>query len=292
MSAYNAQRYLREAMDSILKQTFRDFEFIIIDDGSKDATRQILAEYESRDGRVKIISRANKGLTVSLNEGVSRAKAPLIARMDADDISLPQRFEKQVAFLNAHPEVVLVGSRVELIDPYGIHIGNVDYPPDHGAITAALLKGDGGAIPHPASIYRADTVRQVGGYREEFNNSEDLDLWLRLGEIGRIANLPEILLQYRRDLGSVSHTKRDNQMRLKSQILGEAFDRRGLPKPAEWKFDTWQPKPHDEQLTTWAWKALKVGRPDAARGHAKELLKLRPFALDSWRLMYCAWRGR
>jgi glycosyltransferase involved in cell wall biosynthesis len=292
MSAYNAQRYLREAVDSVLRQTFRDFELVVIDDGSKDSTRSILAEYEDRDNRVKVISRANKGLTVSLNEGLSHAKAPLIARMDADDVCLPQRFEKQVAFLKANPNVVLVGSRVELIDPYGVHIGNVDYPADHAAITAGLLNGEGGIVPHPAAIYRAEAVRRVGGYREQFNNSEDLDLWLRLGEVGEIANLPEILLQYRRDLGSVSHTKRDNQLRLKSIILAEAYDRRGLPKPAEWKFDTWHPKPHDEQLKAWGWKALHVGRKDAARGHAKSLLKLKPFSIDSWRLMFCAWRGR
>ncbi|MGN6627486.1 MAG: glycosyltransferase [Tepidisphaeraceae bacterium] len=292
MSAYNAQRYLRQAIDSILAQTFSDFEFIIIDDGSTDGTLAILRDYEQRDSRLRVISRPNKGLTVSLNEGLAAARAPLIARMDADDIARPERFARQVAFLAAHPEVVLLGASVELIDPFGVHIGDVNYPQSHSEIDARLLQGEGGVVPHPAAVYRAESVRALGGYRTEYNNSEDLDLWLRLAEIGRVANLPEILLQYRRDLGSVSHTKRDNQLRLKSKILGDAYARRGLTPPAEWKFDTWMPKPHDVQLKEWGWRALKVGRADAARGHAKSLLKLKPFSADSWRLAYCAWRGR
>ena len=293
MSAYNAERYLREAMDSMLAQTFRDFELILIDDGSKDATTKIANEYAAKDNRIRVISRPNKGLTVSLNEGLGLARAPLIARMDADDVALPQRFERQVAFLDDHPDVVVVGSHVELVDPYGVHIGNVEYPADHAAIDKRLIeKGEGGVLPHPATMLRADAVRQVGGYREQFNNSEDLDLWLRLAEIGRVANVPEILLKYRRDLSSVSHTKRDNQMRLKSIIMGEAYDRRGLTKPAEWTFDAWQPKLHDVQLKEWGWKALRLGRVDAARGHAKALLKLHPTSLAAWRLAYCAWRGR
>jgi len=292
MSAYNAERYLRHAIDSIVAQTFGDFELVIVDDGSKDTTLSILREYEQRDSRFRIISRPNKGLTVSLNEALVACRAPIVARMDADDISVPTRFEKQLAFLHENPDVILLGGSFELIDPFGVHIGNVNYPPDHATIDARLLGGEGGVIPHPACMYRLDAVRRIGGYREHFNNSEDLDLWLRLAEVGRVANLPDILLQYRRDLASVSHTRRDNQLRLKSQIVGEAYDRRGLTKPAEWKFEAWMPKAHDVQIKEWGWRALKLGRPDAARGHAKALLKLHPFSLDAWRLALCAWRGR
>ena len=292
ISAYNAERYLGEAFDSILDQTFRDFEVIVVDDGSKDATKAMLNRIAARDPRVRVISRPNKGLTVSLNEALAAARAPLIARMDADDVCLPQRFQTQVDFLANYPEVVVVGAAVELIDPFGVHIGVMNNPTDHAAIDAELLKGSGGAIVHPASMMRTEILRNAGGYREQFNNSEDLDLWLRLAEVGRVANLPDVLLKYRRDLGSVSHTKRDNQLRLKSQILGEAYVRRGLTPPAEWKFDTWMPKPHDVQLKEWGWKALGLGRRDAAIGHAKSLLKLHPFSVDSWRLMVCAWRAR
>ncbi|MGC4031253.1 MAG: glycosyltransferase [Tepidisphaeraceae bacterium] len=293
MSVYNAQRYLREALDSILWQTFTDFEVVVIDDGSKDDSLFILRDYESRDNRIRIISRPNKGLTVSLNEALAAARGEFIARMDADDVADPNRFEKQVAFLRDNADVVVVGSSVELVDPYGVHIGFVNYPTDHADIDKRLIqKGEGGVLPHPATMLRAAAVKAVGGYREEFNNSEDLDLWLRLAETGKVANLPDVLLKYRRDLGSVSHTKRDNQLRMKSQIVGQAYARRGLTPPAEWKFDNWMPKPHDVQLKEWGWRALKLDRPDAARGHAKALLKLHPFSLSAWRLMFCAWRGR
>lgn len=292
ISVYNAERYLREAMDSVLAQTFGDFECVVIDDGSRDGSLAILREYESRDGRLRLISRPNKGLTVSLNEGLAACRGEFVARMDADDVCLPERFEKQVAFLRADADVVVVGASVELVDPYGVHIGLVNYPTDHAAIDTRLLKGEGGVLPHPATMLRLSAVRAVGGYREQFNNSEDLDLWLRLAEAGRVANLSDVLLKYRRDLGSVSHTKRDNQLRMKGTILNEAFARRGLTPPATWTFDTWRPKPHDVQLKEWAWKAIKVGRKDAARGHAKALLKEKPLSLSSWRLAYCAWRGR
>ena len=293
MSAYNSQRYLREAVDSILAQTFADFELIAIDDGSKDDTLTILQDYAERDPRIRVITRPNKGLTPSLNEGIELARAPIIARMDADDIALPDRFELQMRFMHEHPEVVLLGAQVELVDPYGIHIGDVLYPPDHASIDARLIAGEGGVVPHPVVLYRTDAVRNVGGYRVKFNNSsEDLDLWLRLAEVGQVANIPKILLKYRRDLGSISHAANSVQIKHKPQIIAEAYERRGLTKPAEWDFKPWVPKPHDAQLKEWGWKALKVGRPDAARGHAKALLKLKPLSADSWRLAYCAWRGK
>src|SRR3954468_5693657 len=114
LAVYNARRYLRQAIDSILAQTFTDFEFIIIDDGSTDDTLAILREYEKRDGRIRLISRPNKGLTTTLNEGLALARGEFLARMDGDDVALPTRFEKQVTYLRDHPECVLVGSRVLL----------------------------------------------------------------------------------------------------------------------------------------------------------------------------------
>ena len=292
MSVYNNARYLRQAMDSIVTQTFGDFEFIIVDDGSTDDSLNILKQYAARDPRIQIIARGNKGLTVSLNEALRKARAPIIARMDGDDASLSYRFERQIKFLNEHPEVVLLGASVELVDPYTITIGNVEYPTDHDAIDARLLKGEGGCIPHPVCMYRKEGAEKIGYYKEHYNNSEDLDFFLRMAEVGKVANLPDILLKYRRDLGSVSHTKRDNQLRMKSTILNEAYDRRGLTKPATWTFDTWMPKPPAEQLLIWGWKAIKVKNPTAAQGHAKELLKLRPWSILAWKLWYCAKRGR
>jgi glycosyltransferase involved in cell wall biosynthesis len=292
MSAYNAGKYLRESIDSILAQTFGDWEFIVIDDGSTDDTLSILRQYESRDKRFRIISRPNTGLTRALNEGVAAAGGEFIARMDADDISLPQRFEKQISYLRSHPDCVLLGAQIELIDPLGLKIALDSRKLNHDEIDAELLAGKGGAVVHPVCMLRIDALRKLRAYREQYNNSEDLDLFLRLAEVGRIANLPDVLLKYRRHPESVSHQKYENQWRLKKQIVAEAYQRRGLKMPEDWTFTPWKPKPVVIQLREWAWAALKAGKIGAARKHAMSVFKKAPFSSDSWRLMFCALRGR
>ena len=292
LACYNTERYIALAVHSILAQTFGGFELILIDDGSTDRSSQICRELAAKDSRIRLISRENKGLTKTLNEGLSLATGPLIARMDADDLSLPTRFEKQVAYLNAHPECVCVGSRVTLIDPYDSPISVSDHKLEHDAIDADLLKGIGWSIVHPAAMMRAEAVRRAGGYREQFKTSQDLDLWLRLAEIGKLANLEEPLTQYRQHFESVAFNKADEQWRCKSEIVGDAYDRRGLPRPKEWPFYHRVPLPVVEQLKRWAWAALKAGNADVARKHAKQVLKKKPLSIDSWRVMYCAMRGR
>ncbi len=119
MPIYNAELTLAEAVESILAQTFTDFELIVVDDGSTDGSLQMLQKFAHRDTRIRIISRPNTGIAGALNEAMDAARGEFLARMDADDISLPARFEKQVAFLQEHPDVVLLGSRVMLVEPYG-----------------------------------------------------------------------------------------------------------------------------------------------------------------------------
>jgi glycosyltransferase involved in cell wall biosynthesis len=293
LAAYNAQRYLASAVDSVLNQTFSDFELILIDDGSnKDNTPQIVADYARKDPRVVAISRANKGLTPTLNEGIARAKGEYLARMDADDLCMPTRFEKQVAYLDAHPECVCLGSRVVLIDPYSSPIKETDHKLTHEQIDAGLLKGVGWSIVHPAAMMRADAVRNVGGYREQFKTSQDLDLFLRLSEVGRLANLAEPLVQYRQHFESVANTKADEQWRVKSIIVGDAYDRRGLTRPQQWDFNRRVPKSFEDQTKDWVWAALKAGNKRVARMHAKDLLRKNLLSLDSLKVMFCAIRGR
>src|SRR4051812_20541856 len=155
LACYNTERYIASAVKSILAQTFRDFELILLDDGSTDRSPEICTQLASEDSRIKLVSRPNKGLTKTLNEGLELATAPLIARMDADDLSSPDRFEKQVAYLNAHPDCVCLGSRVTLIDPYESPISVTDHKLSHDEIDADLLKGIGWAIVHPAAMMRA-----------------------------------------------------------------------------------------------------------------------------------------
>jgi glycosyltransferase involved in cell wall biosynthesis len=291
MSVYNAEPYLRAAVQSILAQTFTDFEFIIIDDGSTDGSSGILREFAERDARIRLTCRPNQGLTKSLNEALQQAHGSYIARMDADDISLPRRFEKQAAYLQSHPDCVLVGCRILTIDPFGTPLYEPDHKLGHAEIEQQLLAGTGWAIVHPAAMMRRETLNALGGYRTQFEPSEDLDLFLRLAERGKIANLPELLFHYRQHSKSVNHTRFEDQNRAKRTILSEAYARRGLCLPAGWVPPRRNILPVDKEINMWAWTALRKGHVTAARRHALSVVKLAPFSFDSWRLMFCAIRG-
>jgi glycosyltransferase involved in cell wall biosynthesis len=292
MPVYNAARYLAEAAESILAQTYRDFEFVIVDDGSTDRSRQMLDDFARRDARIKIVRRPNTGIVGALNDGIAASSAPLIARMDADDVSLPERLEKQVAYMREHAECVALGARVTGIDPYGCMLFESEHKLAHDEIDAELLNGVGWAIVHPVAMLRRDALQQVGLYRREWQWVEDLDLFLRLAEIGRVVNVPERLLQYRQHTESINRTRAAEQARLADACVREAYRRRGRDVPHGWSF---VPKPRPskpQQLQTWAWRAMKAGNVPVARKHAVALWKAAPLSVESWRTLYCAMRGR
>ncbi|MEO6436359.1 MAG: glycosyltransferase family 2 protein [Tepidisphaeraceae bacterium] len=291
MPVYNAAAYLSQAVESVLAQSFGDFEFIIVNDGSTDASPRLLESFVARDPRIKLISRPNTGIVGALNDGLAASKGELIARMDADDVCLPGRFEAQVAYLRENPQVVALGSRVIGIDPYGCELFHSEHKLAHDEIDAQLLQGVGWAIVHPAAMIRRDALQRVGSYRTPWQWVEDLDLFLRLAEIGKLANLPTELLRYRQHTESVNRTRSAEQAKLADACVREAYRRRGLQVPAGWQF---QPKPkpaRDEQLRTWAWKAMKAGNVPAARKHAVALWKTAPLSVESWRTLLCAMRG-
>lgn len=293
MTVYNTQRYVAEAVDSVLGQTFGDFEFVVIDDGSTDRSPAILRDYAARDRRIRLVSRPNTGIVAAANEGIGLARGRYVARMDSDDVCVPTRFEAQVRYLDAHPECVLVGSRVTVVDPYGSPVFDSGQKLTHEEIDAELLGSGGGwAIVQPSAMMRADAVHNVGGYRGRHNVSEDQDLFLRLAEVGRVANLPEPLLLYRRHYKSVMHTQWRQREEVKERIVREAYVRRGLPMPADWKFDDWEPAPPAEQLRAWGWAALKRGNVPVARKHAVAAVQTAPLSGEAWRLLLCALRGR
>ena len=291
LAVYNGGRYLRAAIDSILAQTFREFEFIIIDDGSTDDSSAVLAEYAAKDSRIRLVSRPNKGLTATLNEGLALARGEFLARMDADDIALPQRFERQIAYLRGHPECVLLGSRVMLVDPEGLPIRPWCHQLEHADIDAAHLNR-GWPVVHPAVMMRTDAVRRVGAYRDKYNTLEDLDLFLRLAEVGKLANLPEILLHYRQHFDSVTHKKFEQQRRLRQAIYDETYARRGERHNEQQESPPPPPRKRYEQHSLWAWYALDAGNVKTARKLALATLRRAPHLLNSWRLMACALRGR
>lgn len=290
MPVYNAERYLAEAIESVLKQTFTDFEFIIINDGSADLSLDILQAYADGDHRIRLISRENRGLVKTLNEGVDLALTPLIARMDADDICYPERFSKQIQFLKENPGHVVVGSRVRLIDEDNDPLRLFSLETTHQEIDSAHLRGEGGAIAHPAAIFRKDKFNLVGKYRAEYIHSEDLDLWLRMAEAGKLANLPDLLLDYRQHLHSIGHKFRDEQVASTNLAVNDAFARRGVINSHFSKIE--MPIPDKNQLLLkWGWWALGAGNIKTAKKYAMRAFKKNPFSLEALKLCACVIRG-
>ncbi len=292
MPAYNATRYVEQAIRSILAQTLGDFEFIITDDGSTDDTLAILNRFAAEDPRVVVISRPNTGIVGALNDALAKSRGQLIARMDADDVAMPERLARQVEYLRAHPECVVVGTFVETIDPYGSVLDRLVHETEHEPIDQELMTGRGFAMVHPTIMTRAAALRSVGGYRKQWQHSEDLDLFLRLAEIGRLHNIPEYLLQYRMHYESANHLRHEEQRAMKRRLMEEAYARRGVPLPADMNFPRRHPPAKFDQTCTWGWRALRSGNRTAARSHALDALKLAPFKPAAWRLAVCAVRGR
>jgi glycosyltransferase involved in cell wall biosynthesis len=215
MSVYNCERYLKKAVDSILNQTFRDFDFLIINDGSSDSTVEILKDYN--DPRIKIIdNKKNLGLTRSLNKGLRLAKGEYIARQDADDISLPQRLEKQTEFLSSNPRTAVVGSWTEVIDEYDETKGiwrNITQP--HLLKWRLLFSNQ---FAHCAIMFRKSAVKDIGGYSVELNSAQDYDLWLRISFSWEVANIPEVLVKWRQWGKNISTIHRNYQHEIAKKI--------------------------------------------------------------------------
>ena len=194
MPVYNGEKYLKEAVDSILGQTLVDFEFIIINDGSTDGTDEMLSSYN--DPRITVIKQTNQGVTKSLNNGLARAQGDYIARMDADDVAKPQRFAIQAAFLDSHPEIALCGSWAKAIDKDGREIGDFNYPPlTHAKIRHYYFWHN--PFIHSSVMFRKTAIESCGNYDETVKRAQDYELWGRIISKFQTANLPEQLLLYR-----------------------------------------------------------------------------------------------
>lgn len=280
---YNAARYLERAIASVQAQTVRDIEIIAVDDGSSDNSKTILDRIAASDPRLRIISRPNTGIVGALNDALAAARGEFVARMDADDLCLPERFEKQVAFLRARPDYVCVGSAFLYIDAAGGYLKECTRPSDHAAIERELLAGNGGVIIHPAAMFRRDAIERVGRYRESAQWIEDLDLYLRLAEIGRLSNLPEVLFHYRFHEQSVNFTRNQGRHERKLNILVEAHVARDLP------FDRTAFPPPDfksaistNDLRDFAVTSLSYGKNGRPWHYAFRALLAEPTAKASW----------
>ena len=205
MPVHNAERYLVEAVGSILEQTHRDLELVVVDDGSTDGSRAILGELD--DPRIRVLELGRQGLTETLRTGCAAARGRYIARMDADDVALPDRLERQVARLGAEPDLAACGGAVVMLDERGRCGATVRYPETDAEIRRALPQYN--CFAHPAVTFRRDAYEATGGYRTA--NGEDYDLWLRLSERYRLANLRDPVLLYRHHPGQYSVERLDDQ---------------------------------------------------------------------------------
>jgi glycosyltransferase involved in cell wall biosynthesis len=195
MPVCNVSRYVARAVESICSQSFGDFELIIINDGSTDETPEILRGYEKREKRIRFCDQKRQGVVASLNYGCSLARGNYIARMDGDDISLPMRFEKQVAYLKEHSDVSVCGTWTESIDEHDCSLGVWRVPTEPDVLGWHLLFGN--YLAHPSVMFSRSLITGEGLYREQALHIEDYDAWARLNATVRFANIPEVLLKRR-----------------------------------------------------------------------------------------------
>jgi hypothetical protein len=274
MTVYNGARLVGESIESVLGQTFADFEFIIVDDGSTDETPAVLATYARRDGRISVHTQPhNLGFREALNQGCRLARASLIARLDADDISLPNRFERQVAFLDAHPDVGVVGSAVQLVDERGVRGIVKSFPADPDLVAWSMLFFN--SLAHPAVMLRRALLEQVGFYPAGCQGgTEDYAVFMALSRVTRLANLPGVYLLYRTWAQSMTARSWEAQERDAGRILRESL--------AAW----WQIEVTHEQASLL--RGLSRDQYPQSSGELRAIAGLIPTMLDA----FCRDSGR
>lgn len=219
MSVRNDARYVAESIDSILRQTVTDFEFIIFDDGSIDASRQVISSF--KDARIRMFALGGVGLASALNQGLGISRGVFVARQDADDISEPERFEQQIAYLTSHPAIDVLGTAIAAIDHEGRPLRNFVYPLTDAEIRDALFRMLNPLV-HGSLMYRRQRILDIHGYRPAFRKSEDYDLHLRAARCLKFANLRQPLLRYRLRLDSMSGGK--DEEALQYSLLARALE--------------------------------------------------------------------
>lgn len=231
MPVRNGSAWIAQALNSVLEDATVLKRIIVIDDGSTDDTAAIVRSLPGQD-RIELIQQPAAGLITALNRGLHAATAPLVARMDADDISLPGRFKAQAQFLAENADVHVVGAQITYMDEAGRELADkTHYPTDPPSIALALFKGRC-LLSHPSVTMRRNTIMALGGYRLGFDAAEDYDLWLRVAEIGKIANLPQTFLRYRRHGAQIGAVRKLRQSYSHDLALLCSMERRkGRPDP-------------------------------------------------------------
>jgi glycosyltransferase involved in cell wall biosynthesis len=222
MSVFNGERWLTEAIQSVLDQTFTDFEFLIVNDGSTDGSIEIINQFADKDCRVRILDKSNTGLSDSLNYGIERASGEWTARMDADDLCEPQRLAKQIELARADKDLVLVGTGLTLIDQHGLEGKAFQYPVRHKHLVKRLA-GGGPFFAHSSAMYKTKVARELGAYRSMLMRAEDHDFWLRLSERGKIGCVRASLVYIRKHDDQISHCAGGRRQVVDSHIARMAY---------------------------------------------------------------------
>jgi glycosyltransferase involved in cell wall biosynthesis len=218
MSVHNGAPWVRDAVASVLAQTAGDLELIVIDDGSTDATRELLAAVKDR--RLRVTHQARLGLTRALNRALALARAPLVARLDADDLALPDRLARQRAFMGAHGDVGLLGTGARELDETGREVALIRPPEDHAALRRMLIRRN--PFVHSSIMMRRAVVERAAGYDETLPVAQDYDLWIRMSRLARVANLPEPLVVRRLLPGRVTAVRDDERLRAEARVRWRA----------------------------------------------------------------------
>jgi glycosyltransferase involved in cell wall biosynthesis len=266
-SCFNADNYLSDSIESILNQTLKDFEYILVDDGSTDNTLEIIKKYASQDERIIFSSKENTGLADSLNYGLRLAKGEWIARIDADDIALSKRLEYQIDFVKHSGKHVLVGSGCIETDEQGNFIKSHRYPSRHTSLVQRLEQL-GPFFPHSSALIKRRVIQGIGGYRPRYTSSEDWDLWLRLAEVGLLGCVKEPLVRIRKRSASLSNADGGRLLHIMGVAATVCYLRRkaGLFDPSqategEWLgFVGWLEKRLEDEgyfEESFAWQSLR-----------------------------------
>lgn len=285
MPVYNASQYLAEAIESIVSQTFTDWELIIIDDGSTDDSKLIIKRYAQSDKRIRYYkNEQNMGVIRTLNKGINLSTGKYIARMDADDISLPTRFDTQYRFLENNADVAMCGTYALLIDEKGNETGRITYLESDEYLRINLLFSP--SFIHPSMMIRTDVLKK-NLYDESYKHAEDYELWCRIASNHKVANLPSFLLKYRWHTTNVSVVNNFFQEDTKKRIMREGLQRLALnPDKEELRLHTVSYKQYDtkekiekkdfsdyDKLDDWfskiinANKLTKIYKPNALSAH-------------------------
>jgi glycosyltransferase involved in cell wall biosynthesis len=265
MAVYNGEKYLHESISSILNQTFQNFEFLIIDDGSTDATLEIIRKYIQQDSRIRLYANSHHGLIESLNYGLLHASGEYIARMDADDLSLSSRLEKQVDFLDNHLNIGVCGCWIRLIGS-GIDQDNIyEYPISPPVIRCRMLFEN--PIPHPGVMFRTSILREHKlSYNSDYPHAEDYELFSRCSQVTELYNLPEALLCYRIHGNQVTRVYHETSLRTQKKIRIRLLSDLLLPTEDEIRIHEllcgdWEKKPDTKQIRSaerWLMKLISA----------------------------------